>query len=113
LDERNRLSQIPYAANIASRSEIDHGTVSTDQSSKIWQWRQFWKYWVSAVFLNSYLHVAAQDDFLPKSSEELRVLFDYYFLERSIYDLGYELNSNIDQVDIALQRILELHNALS
>jgi maltose alpha-D-glucosyltransferase / alpha-amylase len=107
------LQSFHYAANIASRNEINYGAVSTDQSSKIWQWRQFWKYWVSAVFLNSYLNVAAQDNFLPKSSEELRVLFDYYFLERSIYDLGYELNNNVDQIDIALQRILELHNAFS
>ena len=41
------------------------------------QWGQFWTRWVSATFLRSYLDVAGQGDFLPRTQQELQGAAEY------------------------------------
>jgi maltose alpha-D-glucosyltransferase/alpha-amylase len=72
------------------------------------QWVQFWSTSVSAAFLNSYLAIASQDSFLPKTKTELQVLLDAYLLEKAIHGLSYDLDSRYDWVEITLARILQL-----
>jgi maltose alpha-D-glucosyltransferase/alpha-amylase len=91
-DVAGMLASFHYAANIALRDEMEHGTISAEQSSRIWQWQQYWKYWVSVVFLRSYLNTAKAGHFLPTAQIDLKILLDHYLLERCIYDLGYTLN---------------------
>jgi maltose alpha-D-glucosyltransferase/alpha-amylase len=70
------------------------------------QWAKFWTSWVSATFLRSYLEVATQGEFLPRSRQELQVLLDIYLLERSIYTLAYELEHRPHLVEIALHQVI-------
>ena len=68
-------------------------------------WAQVWFVWVSAAFLRTYLEVASQGAFLPKSDEEVRILLDTHLLEKAVYELGYELNNRPDWVRIPLRGI--------
>lgn len=107
-DVAQMLQSFSYAAEVALQREVESGMISRDRLSLIRQWTQFWKCWVSAVFLKSYLATASQDSFLPKTEQELQVLLDSYFLERVIYNLNYELHNRPQRVEILLQQLLRL-----
>ncbi|NMG07686.1 maltose alpha-D-glucosyltransferase [Brasilonema sp. UFV-L1] len=107
-DVAGMLLSFYYTANQALRSEIETGMVRPDEFSLIETWSQFWSTWVSAVFLNSYLETASQDNFLPKTTAELKVLLDAFILEKAISALSHELNNRPDCVEIPLRQILQL-----
>jgi maltose alpha-D-glucosyltransferase/alpha-amylase len=67
-----------------------------------------WVFWVSNVFLQSYLTVSRGAVFLPASQEELRSLLDLYLLQKAIYELNYELNNRPDWVDVPMRGILDI-----
>ncbi|MGL5921980.1 maltose alpha-D-glucosyltransferase [Chroococcidiopsis sp.] len=107
-DVANMLQSFHYAANVGLRNEIESGMLRTESLPIMQQWAQFWSTCVGAAFLNSYLAIASQDSFLPKTKTELQVLLDAYLLEKAIHGLGYDLNSRLDWVEITLGRILQL-----
>jgi maltose alpha-D-glucosyltransferase/alpha-amylase len=107
-DVANMLQSFHYAANVGLRNEIESGMLRTENLPVMQQWVQFWSTCVSAAFLNSYLAIAAQDSFLPKTKTELQVLLDAYLLEKAIHGLGYDLDSRPDWIEITLARILQL-----
>jgi maltose alpha-D-glucosyltransferase/alpha-amylase len=107
-DVAGMLQSFNYAARTALRNEQESGMIRPDDFPIMEQWAQFWYSWVSAAFLNSYLAVANQDSFLPRSQQELQALLDGYLLEKVIEELGYELNNRPDWVELTLQRLLSL-----
>lgn len=70
-------------------------------------WARYWHTCVSAAFLRSYLRAARAGPFLPKAHDELQLLLDVFLLEKSIYELGYELNNRPAWVRIPLQGIMQ------
>lgn len=72
------------------------------------QWGEFWYVWVSATFLMSYLTGIGQAHLLPEDPQELKILLDAYFLEKAVYEIGYELNNRPDWVKVPLRGILHL-----
>ena len=71
-------------------------------------WAQFWYTWTGVAFLQAYLQVTRDVDFLPKTLEELGVLLDLYLIDKAFYELIYELNNRPDWVTIPLQGLLHL-----
>jgi len=71
-------------------------------------WVAPWHCWVSRVFINAYLEAAAKAHFVPAARDELSLLLLTYLLEKSIYEIGYELNNRPDWVLIPLQGILSI-----
>jgi maltose alpha-D-glucosyltransferase / alpha-amylase len=67
-----------------------------------------WYLWASAQFLEKYLAVVGQAAFLPTSPDELKVLLNTLLLEKSVYELNYELNNRPDWVEVPLVGIAEL-----
>lgn len=107
-DVAGMLQSFSYAANIALRQEKETGLIRPEILPVMEQWAEFWYRWVSAAFLNSYLAIASQDSFLPKTSTELQVLLDCYRLEQAFTDLASELNYRPTWVDIPLQQLLRM-----
>ncbi|MHB0969914.1 MAG: maltose alpha-D-glucosyltransferase [Thermoanaerobaculia bacterium] len=68
----------------------------------------FWQTWVSAAFLRAYIAASAPGAFVPSSPEEFGLLLDVYLLEKSLYELAYELNNRPEWVGIPLRGILQL-----
>jgi predicted trehalose synthase len=87
----------------------DLGTslVSVDRTT-IDAWVTFWHRWISGTFLDAYLEVAGQAEYLPHESAQLTQLFDFFLLEKAIYELGYETNSRPEWVDIPSRGILDI-----
>jgi maltose alpha-D-glucosyltransferase/alpha-amylase len=103
-DVAGMLRSFDYAAVSALKS----GGIRAEDLPTLEPWARFWNLWVSVVFLKSYLAVAHEGGFLPKSKDEMKTLLDLYVLEKAIYELGYELNNRPDWVGVPIQGILEI-----
>ncbi len=71
-------------------------------------WARSWHRWVSIAFMQAYLRTAGNAPFLPQSKDELRLLLDFYLLDKAVYELAYELNNRPDWIRIPFQGILQL-----
>jgi maltose alpha-D-glucosyltransferase / alpha-amylase len=110
VDLAGMVRSFHYAARTAAlRLTRDLGTSmdSVDRTT-IDTWLTFWHRWISGTFLDSYLDVAGQADYLPQDLAQLTQLFDFFLLEKAIYELGYETNSRPDWVDIPARGILDI-----
>jgi maltose alpha-D-glucosyltransferase/alpha-amylase len=67
---------------------------------------RMWNYWVSMVFLRSYFEGCAQASFHPATREETLAFLRLYYLERLVFELGYELLNRPERLVIPLRGIL-------
>ena len=79
-----------------------------DDAAALAPWGHFWVRWVSATFLRAWLDAAEGASFVPASRDELRRLLTVLLLEKSVYELGYELDQRPDWVQIPLTGILRI-----
>ncbi|HTM06812.1 MAG TPA: maltose alpha-D-glucosyltransferase [Verrucomicrobiae bacterium] len=103
-DIAGMIRSFNYAAVTALRS----GAIRADDAPALEPWSRFWNLWVSVVYVRSYLQVAGQAAFLPRSKEEMKVLLDLFILEKAVYEIGYELNNRPDWVRVPIRGILEI-----
>ncbi len=79
----------------------------TPDMESLRQWADIWYYCVAGVFLNAYLDAVGNADFLPKERGDLEMLLAAFLLEKSIYEIGYELNNRPDWLPIPLRGVLQ------
>ncbi len=103
-DVAGMLRSFHYAAYHAIFTQA----VRPEDIPAVARWAQFWQIWVSAVYFKAYLELAGQAGFLPRDERELQILLSALYLEKAIYELGYELNNRPEWVNIPLQGILQL-----
>ena len=106
-DVAGMLRSFHYAAYAALFDLQTKGILSNDGGSTE-PWAHFWYFWVSEVFLRTYLVAASRGGFLPAARGELQVLLDAFLLDKAVYELGYELNNRPTWVKIPLRGILSL-----
>jgi maltose alpha-D-glucosyltransferase/alpha-amylase len=107
-DVAGMLRSFHYAANAPLIGKMAGSVFRPDDAVRLDPWAKGWQLWVSATFLSAYLETSAQASFLPRSLEELSSLLSVYLLEKSIYELGYEINNRPDWVKLPLRGILQL-----
>lgn len=74
-------------------------------------WGEWWSARAAERFLTAYFETSDGAVYLPRKSEERRILLEFHLLEKAIYELGYELNNRPDWVGIPLAGILSLLTA--
>ena len=109
-DVASMLRSFDYAACAALFDQEAGGLVHSrpEARASLEVWGRYWTLWVSAVFLKAYLGVAGETPLVPRNREEAKVLLDALLLEKSVYELGYELSNRPDWVTIPLRGILQL-----
>ncbi|GJL63631.1 MAG: trehalose synthase [Nitrospirales bacterium] len=108
-DVAGMLRSFHYAAYSSLVGQV--AGVRPEDFAALEPWARFWQCWISATFLNAYLSVTEEANFLPQNTDDLFVLLDAYIIQKAIYELGYELNNRPDWVGIPLdgiQQILEV-----
>ena len=106
-DVAGMIRSFDYAAH-ASIFGTTSAPVRPEDRPVLEPWADFWTKWVSASFLGSYLETAKEAAFLPASREELDILLSALLLEKSVYELGYELDNRPDWVKIPIRGIQRL-----
>ncbi|HET7710899.1 MAG TPA: maltose alpha-D-glucosyltransferase, partial [Thermoanaerobaculia bacterium] len=69
---------------------------------------RFWYRWVASTFLRAYLAASREEKHLPPSTEEIDALLSAHLLEKSLYEIGYELNNRPRWVKIPIRGVIEL-----
>jgi maltose alpha-D-glucosyltransferase / alpha-amylase len=103
-DVAGMLRSFHYAAHAPLFGKA--GSIRPEDIARLENWAQFWYVCVGATFLKSYLEMSAAAPFLPKSLDDMRVLLDISMLDKSFYELGYELNNRPAWIKIPLKGIL-------
>ncbi len=107
-DVAGMLRSFHYAASAPLIGKTGGSVFRPENVAHLEPWAHCWNLWVSAAFLSAYLETSAQGSFLPRLREEISSLLFVYLLEKSIYELGYELNNRPDWVKLPLRGILDL-----
>jgi maltose alpha-D-glucosyltransferase/alpha-amylase len=107
-DVAGMIRSLHYASHAALRGQaptllVGHATHFTAE-----QWAAYWYAWTSASFLRAYWEGAKTSSFLPTDVVQFRTLLEAYLLEKSLYELRYELNNRPDWAPIPLEGILQL-----
>ena len=103
-DVAGMLRSFHYAVAFASR----HETVREQDRPFLEGWDRFWQTWVSVLFMQGYLEAAGGKAFLPSSPEEMTSLLEVLVLEKTLYELLYELNNRPDWVSIPLNGLARI-----
>jgi maltose alpha-D-glucosyltransferase/alpha-amylase len=101
-DVAGMLRSFEYAAAYALR----HGPMRSEDVPVLLPWARLWARWTAATFLRGYLDAAGNAPFITEDPAELGPLLDFYILDKTVYELRYELNNRPDWIDIPLLSIL-------
>ncbi|MEO6803680.1 MAG: phosphotransferase, partial [Granulicella sp.] len=104
-DVAGMLRSFSYAAFVG----LDQFAQRRPEAAKSGEpWATLWQNAVATAFLHAYkLTIAANPHLIPKA-EQAQVLLNSYLLEKSLYELLYELNNRPAWVRIPLAGILAL-----
>ncbi|MFZ7127604.1 MAG: maltose alpha-D-glucosyltransferase [Desulfobacterales bacterium] len=105
-DVAGMLRSFHYAARTALQAAETRGWAQPENRPVLASWADYWFKWMSAIFLKTYLLVAAEGGFLPTNADEQQVLLENFMLDKAIYELGYELNNRPDWLRIPVSGIL-------
>ncbi|OVE75537.1 maltose alpha-D-glucosyltransferase [bacterium F11] len=105
-DVAGMLRSFHYASNVAAHVQTEK--VVSAKAGELEPWRKLWFQWIRIAFVKSYLLTTKGAAFVPQNKEELKMLLDIFILDKSIYELGYELNNRPTWVRIPIQGILEI-----
>ncbi len=107
-DVAGMLRSFHYAAYGTLLNPHVGGTVRPEDVARLEPWAAFWYRFVAATFLRAYLEAARGQPFLPADDAELETLLELSILQKTLYELAYELNNRPDWVSIPLRGLLDL-----
>jgi maltose alpha-D-glucosyltransferase/alpha-amylase len=107
-DAAGMLRSFSYAAQAALRAAPERGVAQPPELPRLERWVRYWRAWVGSAFLRAYLQRMAGTPLLPSGPKELAVLLRFLLFEKSVYELGYELDNRPMWVAIPIRGILDL-----
>jgi maltose alpha-D-glucosyltransferase/alpha-amylase len=69
-----------------------------------------WVHYMGGFFLRSYFETVRDTDLIPKSNDDLKIMMQYYLMEKSLYALEYELLNRHHRLIIPLSMIRDVLN---
>ncbi len=82
--------------------------INGEELERLETWVTFWHRWVSGTFLEAYLALASEHDYLPTDRSQVAQMLDFFLLEKAVYELSYEANSRPGWVDIPARGIVDI-----
>jgi maltose alpha-D-glucosyltransferase/alpha-amylase len=106
-DVAGMLRSFSYAA-FAGLKQFREGREPSAGQSHMEEWSRAWENSAAAEFLCTYREVIAKKPDLLPSTHETRTLLEAFVLEKSLYELLYELNNRPAWIPIPIAGILSL-----
>jgi maltose alpha-D-glucosyltransferase/alpha-amylase len=110
-DVAGMVRSFDYAVHQGLRNHAVRSGVRHEELGGYLPWARHWYREVASTFLGAYLETAGSQPFLPQARDELSGLLTVYLLERTVYELGYELNNRPEWIHLPLQGLLHLMEA--
>jgi maltose alpha-D-glucosyltransferase/alpha-amylase len=105
------LRSFHYASYGVLTGDLPHTQVRPDDRPPLESWARLWYDSVSSTYLSAYLGTMGSSDLLPAREDELSLLLDVHLLEKSLYELSYEMNNRPTWLSIPLRGILDVLDA--
>ena len=106
-DIAGMLRSFSYAA-FAGLKQFEQARESSAGQPHVEKWSKAWENSAAAEFLRTYAEVIAQKPGLLPSVQETQTLLEAFVLEKSLYELLYELNNRPAWIHIPIAGILSL-----
>ena len=71
---------------------------------------QIWVHYMGGFFLRSYLETVKDTNLIPRSDDDLRIMMQYFLMEKALYALEYELLNRHHRLIIPLSMIRDVLN---
>ena len=110
-DVAGMIRSFQYAAFAALFGQVAGVPAGAEYAAAVESWAAYWTAWVSAAYLKGYFDEAGDRLFVPRDSEQRKILFDAFLLQKALYEVAYELNNRPDWLRIPLRGILTLVSA--
>jgi maltose alpha-D-glucosyltransferase / alpha-amylase len=95
--------------NYAIRSALmDLGSERTDQLERLEPWVRLWEERTRRAFLEGYREGVGGAVFYPEDEKHARALIGLFTLEKTLYEIRYELDNRPDWVGIPIKGTLDL-----
>ncbi len=102
------LRSFDHAAHEPLYGSGGEGILRIEDLPRLEPWARFWRTWMSSAFLRAYLHEMSQTGLVPRARAELDTLLRVLLLERTVDELGFELDHRPARVRFAVRGILDL-----
>ncbi len=100
------LRSFHYAGHVGVRRLVEQGAATPeDAEGELATAAAWWGTWAGVAFLRGYL-ATMPDGVLPQTDAQIARLLDAYLLEKTLYELSYELNNRPDWVPIPLRGVI-------
>ena len=106
-DVAGMVRSFHYAAYVALQGQAST-VVRPEDIPVLEKWAHAWYRCVSATYVKSYLDLMADTLIIPQNREDMKVIMDTYLLDKTIYELNYELNNRPKWVGLPLRGILQM-----
>jgi maltose alpha-D-glucosyltransferase/alpha-amylase len=111
-DVASMLRSLHYVAHAACFEHLDSLAVPAEGRGPFLKAADHWYQWAGVCFLREYLATAGRARFMPPNENELELMLNSFLLEKSIYELSYELNNRPSWVEVPLLGVLDLLDEL-
>jgi maltose alpha-D-glucosyltransferase/alpha-amylase len=101
------IRSFDYASQTVLINQIA-GIVQKEDFPAFQAWARYWSLWIGTQFLAAYLKTVEKAAFATHGIGETKMLLDVFLLEKSIYELSYELNNRPAWVRVPLAGILRI-----
>jgi maltose alpha-D-glucosyltransferase/alpha-amylase len=99
---------------VAHQVLVGHGpgiVVRPPDLAPLEPWARLWYLTVGSSFLHAYLAEVTGADFLPEARSEVELLLDIFLLDKSVHEVGHELELRIDWLEIPMRSLVQLLEA--
>ncbi|MEO8840574.1 MAG: maltose alpha-D-glucosyltransferase [Kofleriaceae bacterium] len=109
--KRNPLRDVAgmiRSLHYASAAGLRNGKHRPEDIVMLRPWARAWSEWTATAFLDGYLAKVAGSRLVPRNDGDLKLLLDFFLLEKCVYEIGYELGNRPDWAEIPLHGLLAL-----
>jgi maltose alpha-D-glucosyltransferase / alpha-amylase len=85
---------------------LSHTHRRADDLSRLEPWAHLWERGTTVAFLRAYRETAGRSPSLPAETHAFQILLDAYTLDKTLYELGYELDNRPTWVRVPLHGLL-------
>jgi len=108
VDVAGMLRSFDYASWYWLVKAATEGNIRVEDVPAAEPWARLWSRLVGRVYLEAYLPPVQEAGILSSDPEQISGLLDVLLLEKSLYELGYELGHRPEWVGVPLRGIVEL-----
>lgn len=100
---RDVVSMI-HSIHYAAMTTLAHHAASHPEDSALLEpWLEAWYVYVSGSYLKAYLHTMKNSPLIPADRKELEIMLRSFLIQRIVHEMGHELSSHPEQVDLHLR----------